>query len=164
MHNKKINNSKTKNFIQGLRPFSSSIPYGLKKILKKGGYNFSNIVENWTKMVGKEISDVCYPVNIKVGHKNLNNGTLILNVIHGKELEVEYNKKSIIDKINSFFGYNCISKIKLFIVRERQNTKKKLKMLNQVNKKFEDKLNKIRNNDLKNSLNRFIKAYNEKNN
>ena len=115
-------------------------------------------------MVGKEISDVCYPINIKVGHKNLNNGTLILNVIHGKELEVEYNKNSIIDKINSFFGYNCISKIKLFIVRERQNTKKKLKMLNQVNKKFEDKLNKIRNNDLKNSLNRFIKAYNEKNN
>ena len=54
MHNK--NNNKTKTFIQGLRPFSNSIPKTLKKYLKKGGYNYSNIVDNWTKMVSKKIS------------------------------------------------------------------------------------------------------------
>ena len=59
MHNK--DNNKSKNFIQGLRPFSSSIPKTLKKYLKKGGYNYSNIIDNWTKMVSKKISDSCYP-------------------------------------------------------------------------------------------------------
>ena len=54
MHNK--DNNKSKNFIQGLRPFSSSIPKTLKKHLKKGGYNYSNIVDNWTKMVSEKIS------------------------------------------------------------------------------------------------------------
>ena len=80
MHDDKSNNSKSKNFIQGLRPFSSSIPKRLKKYLKKGGYNYSNIVDNWTKMVRKKISDSCYPVSIKVG-KDMRNGTLVLNVI-----------------------------------------------------------------------------------
>ena len=42
MHNK--NNNKTQNYIQGLRPFSTSIPKALKKHLRKGGYNYSNIV------------------------------------------------------------------------------------------------------------------------
>ena len=104
-------NNKLRNFIQGLKPFSSSIPKSLKKHLKKGGYNYSNIVDNWTKMVSKKISDSCYPITVKMG-KEMRNGTLILNVLHGKELEIEYAKKDIIDKINSFFGYNCISQIK----------------------------------------------------
>ena len=54
-------------FIQGLRPFSSSIPKTLKKHLRKGGYNYSNIVDNWTKMVSKKISDACYPLTVKMG-------------------------------------------------------------------------------------------------
>ena len=65
MHDK--DNNKLKNFIQGLKPFSSSIPKSLKKHLKKGGYNYSNIVDNWTKIVSKKISDSCYPITIKMG-------------------------------------------------------------------------------------------------
>ena len=116
MHSK--NNNKTQTFIQGLRPFSSSIPKTLKKHLRKGGYNYSNIVDNWTKMVSKKISDACYPITVKMG-KEMRDGTLVLNVIHGKEMEVEYEKNEIIDKINSFFGYNCISQVTLKIVQDK---------------------------------------------
>ena len=38
MH-KKINNSLTRNFIQGLRPLSNTLPSQVKKILKKNGFN-----------------------------------------------------------------------------------------------------------------------------
>ena len=98
MHNK--NNNKPHTFIQGLRPFSSSIPKTLKKHLKKGGYNYSSIVDNWTKMVSNKISNACYPITIKM-EKGMKDGTLVLNVIHGKEMEVEYAKNEIIDKINN---------------------------------------------------------------
>ena len=64
MHNK--NNNKTQTYIQGLRPFSNSIPKTLKKHLRKGGYNYSNIVDNWTSIVNKNISDACYPVSVKM--------------------------------------------------------------------------------------------------
>ena len=101
MHSKKGNINKSKNFIQGLRPFSSSLPHGLKKILKKGGYNFSNIVNNWTKMVGENVSSCCYPSTIKMS-KEMNDGILILNVIHGNEVNIEYGKQEIIYKINKW--------------------------------------------------------------
>ena len=74
-------------------------------------------------MVTKKISDSSYPITVKMG-KEMKNGTLVLNVLHGKELEIEYSKKEIIDKINSFFGYNCIKKVELKIVQEKKKERK----------------------------------------
>ena len=161
MHNKKDSN-KRNTFIQGLRPFSSSIPQGLKKLLKKGSYNFSNIIDNWSKMVGKDISNACYPNTIKMS-KEMNNGTLVLNVIHGNELTVEYGKQEIIDKINSFFGFNCIKEIKLKVVQEKRVIKKKLP-LNETKLNYNNELKDIKNERLKKTLNKLIEAYNAKNN
>ena len=160
MHNK--NNNKTQTYIQGLRPFSNSIPKTLKKHLRKGSYNYSNIVDNWTSIVNKNISDACYPVSVKM-KKSMKDGTLVLNVIHGKEVEIEYTKNEIIDKINSFFGYNCIGNVELKIIEHKINKQNKIlpkiKNLNFVEKKIK----KIDNEQLRNSLKNFLNAYNEKN-
>ena len=160
MHSK--NNNKTQTFIQGLRPFSSSIPKTLKKHIRKGGYNYSNIVDNWTKMVSHKISDACYPITVKMG-KEMRNGTLVLNVIHGKEMEVEYEKTEIIDKINSFFGYNCISHVALKIVQDKINRNDKIFPKIKNLSEIEKKIKKVNNKELKSSLNNFLKAFNERN-
>ena len=160
MHNK--NNNKTQTFIQGLRPFSSSIPKTLKKHLKKGGYNYSNIIDNWTKIVNEKISNACYPVSVKM-NKEMKDGTLVINVIHGKEMEVEYKKREIIDKINSFFGYNCINKVTLKIVQNKIVIKNKILRKIKNLKEIEKKMEKVNNAQLKNSLNNLLKAYDEKN-
>ena len=159
MHNK--NNNKTQTFLQGLRPFSSSIPKTLKKHLRKGGYNYSNIVDNWTKMVSKKISDSCYPITVKIG-KDMKNGNLVLNVLHGKEMEVEYEKKEIIDKINCFFGYNCISQVTLKIIQKEINNSREVFPKIKNFSKIKEKMNKINNDNLKSSLNNFLKAFNER--
>ena len=130
MHNK--NNNKTQTYIQGLRPFSTSIPKALRKHLRKGGYNYSSIVDNWTKIVNKKISDVSYPITVKMG-KEMRDGTLVLNVIHGNEMKIEYEKSSIKDKINSFFGYNCINKVTLKIVQN------KIEKFNNILKAYNEK-------------------------
>ena len=161
MHNKN-NNNKSQSFIQGLRPFSSSIPKTLKKHLKKGGYNYSNIVDNWTKMVSKKISDACYPITVKMG-KEMKDGTLVLNVLHGKELEIEYEKNEIMDKLNSFFGYNCISQVTLKVVQEKIPLKKnKFPKINNIIK-INENIDRVKDAQLKSSLNNFLKAYSEKN-
>ena len=160
MH-KKNNNSLTKNFIQGLRPLSNTLPAQIKKVLKKNGFNLSSIVDNWTKITGIDISNKCYPINIKA-QGNSKDVTLILNVIHGKEIDIEYNKKKIIDKINTYFGYSFIKNIHVKII----NTKFKDPSNNQttkINKKsFVNNLKKVENINLKNKLEKLIKAYNEK--
>jgi len=161
MHNKKDNN-KSNTFMQGLRPFSKSLPQGLKKLLKKGSYNFSHIVDNWAKLVGKDFSKACYPNTIKMG-KEMNNGTLILNVIHGNELTVEYGKQEIMDKINSFFGFKCIKEVKLKVVQEKKISKQ-ISSLNEAKLNYSNKLENINNEELKKTLSKLIEAYNAKNN
>ena len=161
MHSKKDSN-KSNTFIQGLRPFSKSLPQGLKKLLKKGSYNFSNIVDNWSKIVSKDFSDACYPSTLKMG-KEMNNGTLILNVIHGNELIVEYGKQEIMDKINSFFGFKCIKEVKLKVVQKKRIVKKNLPF-SKAKLNYSNKLENINNKELKKNLNELIEAYNVKNN
>ena len=160
MHNK--NNNKSHSYIQGLRPFSSSIPKTLKKHLRKGGYNYSNIVDNWTKIISKEISDACYPLTVKMG-KEMKDGTLVLNVIHGKELDVEYKKNEILDKINSFYGYNCIKQVTLKVISNKIIKHKKVLPKIKDLKQIDEKIKRVENNQLKNSLSNFLKAYNERN-
>ena len=159
MHNK--NNNKTQNYIQGLRPFSNSIPKNLKKYLKKSGYNYSNIVDNWTKMVSKKISDVCYPVTVKM-EKGMKDGNLIINVVHGKEMEIEYAKSEIIDKINSFFGFDCIKRISLKIVEDKIMNKNKMLPRIKDRKKIDEKIKKVDDVQLKKSLSNFLKAYHDR--
>ena len=156
MH-KKVNNSLTKKFIQGLRPLANTLPKQIKKIIKKNGFNFSSVVDNWTKIVGKEFSEHCYPINIKVLN-NSNMLCLVLNVIHGKELEIEYGKNNIIDKINLYFGYNFVSKIELKIINKVLNENAKIN----IRRNFDHNLSDIKNINLKKKLNQLIKAYNEK--
>jgi hypothetical protein len=160
MH-KKINNNLTKNFIQGLRPLANTLPIQIKKILKKNGFNLSSIVDNWTRIVGKDVSDNCYPINIKVS-PNTKNLILILNVIHGKEINIEYNKKNIIDKINSYYGYSYIEKIELKVIDSKNKNFKNQKLKKTDKSVFAENLKKVENVNLKSKLKSLIEAYNDK--
>ena len=160
MH-KKNNNSLTKNFIQGLRPLSNTLPPQIKKVLKKNGFNLSSIVDNWTRIVGNNISNNCYPINIRA-QGNSKEVTLILNVIHGKEIDVEYDKKNIIDKINSYFGYSFINNIQIKIISTKFTSLTKTKGIKKYKNSFDSNLKKINDNNLKSKLERLINAYNDK--
>ena len=65
MHHKR-NNKESKTFVQGLRAFGNTLPRGVKGILKKNGYNYSEIINKWSALVGKDISNFTYPKSIKM--------------------------------------------------------------------------------------------------
>jgi hypothetical protein len=95
--------------------------------------------------------------------KEMNNGTLILNVIHGNELTVEYGKQEIMDNINSFFGFICIKEVKLKVVQEKK-IPKQASSINRAKLNYSNKLENVTNERLKITLNNLIEAYNAKNN
>ena len=121
MHYKQNKQSRT--YVQGLRPFGNTLPRGLKGILKKNGYNYSEIISKWNMLVGKDISSCSYPKSIKMT-KGDTNGLLVLAVKRGNEITVEYSKKEIINKINSYFGYKIIDKVRLETFEMKTNSKK----------------------------------------
>ena len=156
MHYKQ-NNKESKTYVQGLRPFGNTLPRGVKGILKKNGYNYSEIVSKWNTLVGKDISSCAYPKSIKM-KKGDSNGTLVLTIKRGDEINIEYSKKEIINKINSYFGYKLINEIKLQTINfEGEKTKSK-NFLKKFSKNFEEKINEIKNKNIRNSLSQLLKT------
>ena len=156
MHNKQ-NNKESKTYVQGLRPFGNTLPRGVKGILKKNGYNYSEIISKWEVLVGKEIANSAYPKSIKMKNGN-SNGTLLLAVQRGDEINVEYSKKEIINKINSYFGYKLLNEIKLQTFTSTVKKPKNKNTIIKATKDFEKKINKIENNSIRNSLSELLKT------
>ena len=154
MHYKQ-NNKESKTYVQGLRPFGNTLPRGVKGILKKSGYNYSEIISKWNMLVGKDISSCSYPKSIKMT-KGDKNGLLVLAVKRGNEITVEYSKKEIINKINSYFGYRLINEIRLKTINSETKKIKNNNTLKKFSKNFEKKINEIKNKDIKNSLSQLL--------
>tara|TARA_B110000438_G_scaffold302972_1_gene362545 strand:- start:1197 stop:1685 length:489 start_codon:yes stop_codon:yes gene_type:complete len=157
MHYKQ-NNKESRSYVQGLRSFGNTLPRGIKGILKKNGYNYSEIISKWNLLVGKEISTCSFPKSIKM-KKGDKNGTLILAVKRGDEINVEYSKNEIINKINSYFGYQLISDIRLqtFNLKEQFIKNKNIKKIFLKEEELKSKINKIKNNNIKSSLLELLK-------
>ena len=161
MHGKKNYINKSAYSIQGIKTVGKSLPRGLKTILKKGGYNYSSMINNWTNLVGKKISDVAYPKSVKTG-RELRNGILILNVDHGDQLFVEYSKKDIIDKINAFFGYQFIKEVRLVLIKRKTDKKEEHKIDKDKSIKYGKKIKEIQDSNLKRNLSNLIDVFSAK--
>jgi len=111
------------------------LPRTIKGILKKNGYNYSEIISKWNLLVGKDISSYCYPKSIKMTQSN-KSGTLILSVERGNEINVEYAKREIISKINSYFGYKLIDEIRLQTFNVVSKKEKERNTIDKSLKKF----------------------------
>ena len=155
MHYKQNKQSRT--YVQGLRPFGNTLPRGLKGILKKNGYNYSEIISKWNMLVGKDISDCAYPKSIKM-KKGDTNGTLVLAIKRGNEINIEYSKRKIIDKINGYFGYKLINEIKLQTFNSEIEKAKNKNNLEKVSKNLQEKIKQIKSESIKNSLSQLLHA------
>ena len=158
MHYKQ-NNKESKTYVQGLRPFGNTLPRGIKGILKKSGYNYSEIISKWNMLVGRDISSCSYPKSIKMTKGNTN-GLLVLAVKRGNEITVEYSKKEIINKINSYFGYQLINEVRLLNINSKKKKERKRKNLFKFSKDFEKKINQVKNKKIKKSLSQLLNAIN----
>ena len=146
-------------YIQGLRSFKNSLPKNVKKILNKKGFVYSEILNRWNYLVGNEISKVSFPKTFKPNGKNAP-GTLIINVQRGNEISVEFSKNTIIEKINSFFGYKILNNIRLesFNNLKENINKKKMYISTNTMEKFKDSLKSLNNEKIKKSLMELIKV------
>ena len=158
------NNTKQRNTsIQGLRSFKDTLPKNLKKIINKKGHIYSETLSNWKYLVGNELFKVCFPKTFKNSNR-FGVSTLVVMVKRGHEVDVEYSKKNILDKMNNFFGYDVVEKLKFISFDDEQITKS-LDEINSNNvaiSKYRDKIKDVKNEKIKKSLTELTKVYKEK--
>ena len=147
--------------IQGLRSFKNTLPPKVKRILDKKGHMYSKTLDNWKYIVGDELFKVCYPKSFKNSNR-LGGSCLNIMVKRGHEVDLEYSKKLIIDKMNTFFGYNVVEKIKLITFEGEQEKFKKNYNKDVAESKYIEKISRIKNDKVKNSLIELSKLFKKK--
>ena len=158
------NNTKQRNAsIQGLRSFKDTLPKNVKKIINKKGHVYSETLSNWKYLVGSALFKICYPKTFKNSNKS-GVSTLVVMVKRGHEVDVEYSKKDILDKMNNFFGYPVVEKLKFISFDdEREMTgSSETKVKNVAISKYQDKIKDVKNEKIKKSLTKLSKVFREK--
>ncbi|GDX34867.1 hypothetical protein LBMAG17_0820 [Candidatus Pelagibacterales bacterium] len=137
-----LDKSSNKAFAQGLRPLQSLLSENVKKILKKDGFVYFEIIKNWKNIVGEKMFKDVSPVKIK---KINNENILSINVNKNVMIEIEYSRDQIIEKINGYLGFNAIHKIQINSIDESFKIKKRFILSDNILKK----INEIKNKNLK---------------
>jgi hypothetical protein len=85
-------------------------------------------------------------------------------VKRGHEVDMEYSKKDIMDKMNSFFGYTVVEKLKFISFDDEQKifTESDTKQENVAINKYQDKINNVKNDKIKKSLIELTRVFKKK--
>ena len=146
--------------IQGLRSFKNTLPTKARRIIMKKGEIYSKTLDNWKFLVGEELFKVCYPRSFK---KNNSKGKCLnIMVKRGNEVDLEYSKKIIIDKINYFFGYDVVQTIRIHTFEKEIKYDVENKIKSVTKSKYEKKISEINNISIKNSLIKLNKVFKQK--
>jgi len=148
--------------IQGLRSFRDTLPKNIKRVINKKGHIYSETLNNWKYIVGENLFKVCYPKSFKNSNR-FGVSTLLIMVKRGHEVDLEYSKKNIIDKMNGFFGYSVVEKLKFtsFDDEKKFSTNNDSEK-NVTNNKYHKKINDVKNEKIKKSLLELTKVFKKK--
>ena len=156
-------NSSKKRNVQGLRSFRDTLPKNVKKIINKKGHIYSETLNNWKYIVGNDLFNICYPKSFKNSNR-FGVSTLNVMVKRGHEVDLEYSKKEVLNKMNSFFGYSVVEKLKFISFYDDQKIESSKENIekNVTIKKYQNKINDIKNDKIKKSLVELIKLFKQK--
>tara|TARA_Y100000590_G_scaffold298507_1_gene336486 strand:+ start:308 stop:796 length:489 start_codon:yes stop_codon:yes gene_type:complete len=162
MHFKKYTKQR-KDGNQGLRSFKDTLPKNIKKVINKKGHIYSETLTNWKYIVGDNLFKVCYPKSFKNSNR-FGASTLLIMVKRGHEVDLEYSKKDIIEKMNGYFGYSVVEKLKFTTFDDKK--KYFFKMDNEkkvvTKNKYQGKINSVKNEKIKKSLLELTRVFKEK--
>ena len=80
-----------------------------KSFFNKQGFAQNYILENWSSIVGPSFVEKSLPFKLQIEKIG---GYLVIACDGSTALELEYLKEDIIEKINSYYGFQAINKIK----------------------------------------------------
>lgn len=137
----------------------------VKQILGKRGVMQVELMENWEEIVGEKLAEYVLPQKISFPKDERSGGTLFLLVFGGAfALEVEGKKVGILQKVNAFFGYEALSKIKIlqnsgpenFLTDKNVYDKPKKNLVSEKQKTYINELTKgVKNESLRLKLERI---------
>jgi hypothetical protein len=93
-----------------------------RKAFERYGFAYAEILAHWREIVGAEAAAFCAPERIRwprmnaasaaSGRRKLG-GTLVIRVTDGRAVELQHETSRIIDRVNTYYGYEAVIGITL---------------------------------------------------
>lgn len=84
-----------------------------RSTFRRFGFVQSSVVTRWQEIVGKRHALVCAPESIRFPPGERSGGILQLVVTPSSAPLIQYVLPEIIERVNRFFGYNAVARVKL---------------------------------------------------
>lgn len=95
------------------RAIADLMPEIGRTAFRRFGFVQSSVVTRWPEIVGPHHAKVCAPESIRFTPGEKSEGTLQLVVIPAHAPLIQHVIPEIIERMNRFFGYNAVAKVKL---------------------------------------------------
>jgi len=97
----------------GPRLIGRTVPEVAGKALGKKGLAFGALITDWPSIVGHQLSLRTQPDKLMFPRGKREDATLHIRAMGAIALELQHLEPVIIEKINGFFGYKAVARIKL---------------------------------------------------
>ncbi|WP_339777998.1 DciA family protein [uncultured Thalassospira sp.] len=98
----------------GLRNVAPIVSNLTRPLVRKRGFFQAEILLHWGEIVGPALEDCTAPVRYSQPRgENAGGGTLIVRVSGPMALELQHRMPQIIDRVNTYFGYRAVERIKM---------------------------------------------------
>lgn len=106
-----VTNERRTGDLQGINSILTPLA---KKMLGKKAFVEADVICAWGGIVGEELAKYSMPIRVEFKKGERTDGVLLIEVASGAfALELQLKTRLLIDKVNSFFGYNAIKDIRL---------------------------------------------------
>lgn len=98
---------------KGARAISELMPEVGRAAFRKFGFVQSSVVSRWPEIVGERHARLCMPEAIRFPPGERSDGILQLVVVSAQAPIITQLIPEIIERVNRFFGYNAVARVKL---------------------------------------------------
>jgi hypothetical protein len=107
----------------GVKAVGSFVPQLTRKAFARYGFSTATLITEWDAIAGSDIGSCTVPERLTwprgIEAREIADGerrpaaTLVLRVDSARCLDVQYCARQIIERINAYFGYRAVSKLRL---------------------------------------------------
>ncbi|WP_338466516.1 DUF721 domain-containing protein [Novosphingobium sp. ZN18A2] len=98
---------------KGARAISDLMPEIGRTAFRRFGFVQSSVVTRWPEIVGPAHAEHCEPESIRFPPGEKSDGILQLVVAPGHAPIIQHVIPEIVERVNRFFGYNAVARVKI---------------------------------------------------
>lgn len=98
---------------KGLQPMGAMALKAAHPALRKQGFAMADLIVKWPHIIGERLAAICQPKRLVFPRGQRLNGVLHCQALGAWALELQHQSPLVIERINSYFGYQAVIKISL---------------------------------------------------